>query len=89
MKRHKDAPFALVGINTGDSEDTFRSDSKELGLTWPCLFQGQGASPVSDLYQVMGYPTIFVVDSTGKIRSTDARGPSLGKLVDQLLAEME
>ena len=87
MERHKDDDFQLLGINTGDDPETFRAGVEEHGLTWPVFYQGMGATPIAELYQVMAYPTIFVLDRDGKIRSTGARGAGLDRLVEELLAE--
>ena len=87
VERHKDDDFQLLGINTGDDEQAFREGMQEHELTWPIFFQGMQASPIADLYQVVAYPTIYVLDREGKIRSVGARGPSLDKLVAELLAE--
>ncbi len=89
VKRHSDDPFTLLGINTGDSETTFREDSEEFEVTWPCVFQGRGKSPVSDLYQVEAYPTMFLLDAEGRIRHKDLRGKALDEAVAKLLAEMK
>ena len=87
MERHADANFQLLGINTGDDVPTFKAGVEEHGLTWPVFYQGMESTPIADLYQVMAYPTIYVLDRHGKIRSTNARGPGLDELVEELLAE--
>lgn len=87
VERHKDQNFQLLGINTGDDVATFRTGMEEHGLSWPTFYQGTESTPIADLYQVMAYPTIYVLDKHGKIRSTGARGGGLDKLVAELLAE--
>ena len=87
VERHDSETFTLLGINTGDSKETFRNDSVELGVTWTCAYQGQAASPIADLYQVQAYPTIYVLDAEGRIRFKDVRGQALLDAVEKLLVE--
>jgi len=88
VERLKDQPFVLLGVNTGDSEEAYREGLDKHGVSWPCAWQGPDQSPIADLYRVVGYPTILVIDPEGKIRFRDLRGSSLDKAVDTLLAEM-
>ena len=34
VKRHKDDPFAILGINTDDDKDEFRAKCEEFDVTW-------------------------------------------------------
>jgi hypothetical protein len=87
VKRHQDDDFALLGINTGDAEKLFRESRESLGVTWPCTWQGTGANPIANLYQVSGYPTIVVLDREGVIRKWGVRGEGIEAVVAELLAE--
>ena len=87
VERHDSDSLTLLGINTGDSEETFRAKSEELGVTWTCAYQGQSETPIADLYQVMAYPTIYVLDGEGRIRFKNVRGEALTAAVAKLLAE--
>jgi len=48
-----------------------------------------GEGPISRLDHVRGYPTVYVIDAEGKIRSKNARGDALDQLVEQLVSERE
>ena len=87
VQRLRHEPFALVGVNTGDSEEAYRQGLVEHEMTWACAYQGPKASPIADLYRVQAYPTILVLDGEGRIRYRDVRGAALGKAVDALLEE--
>ena len=87
VKRHEKDPFTILGINSYDSLADFRKGAKDFEVTWPCLFQGE-ETPVSELYQVQGYPTMLLLDADGRIRFTGLRGPALDEAVAELLAEM-
>jgi hypothetical protein len=57
-------------------------------MTWPNWYDGaQGTGPIANLYHIRGYPSIFVIDAKGIIRSRAPGG--LDEIVDKLLAEMK
>ena len=87
VERHEDSPFTLLGINTGDDEKSFRRGTEEYEVTWTCTWQGEGRNPIAELFQVKGYPTIFVLDGEGRIRFKDLRGAALERAVQALLDE--
>ena len=88
VKRHKDAPFTLLGINAFDSKSDFDAGAQEFEVSWPCLLQGSEEAPVSELYQVIGYPTMLLLDGSGRIRFTGLRGEAIDEAVATLLAEV-
>lgn len=88
VKLHEDDPFALIGINTGDSEEDYHEGLKEFELTWLSAYQGE-ESPIADLYAVSGYPTYLVIDAKGVIRHRGHDGPACDKVVADLLEEMK
>ncbi len=60
------------------------------GVTWPNWHDGQpGEGPIAKLYHVRGYPTIYVIDALGKIRSKRSLGKELDQLVEKLVVEQE
>lgn len=88
VQRMADRPFVLLGVNSYDDETVFRQKSKELGLSWPVVYQGE-ATPIADLYRVRGYPTIYVLDAQGRIVAEGLRGEALDAKVEELVAALE
>jgi thiol-disulfide isomerase/thioredoxin len=90
VKRLKDRPFALVGVNCDeDRAETRRVCDKE-GLTWRSWWDGGSTGGrIRDQWQVNAFPTIYVLDHKGIIRFTGVRGPALDAAVEQLLKECE
>ncbi len=74
-------------MNTGDSEDDFRTGLTDFKVTWTCAYQGEKDSPIADLYRVEAYPTILILDGEGRIRHRGVRGARLMKAVVSLLDE--
>ncbi len=90
VERMKGRPFAMLGVNTDADAAVARKVMEEKSVTWPNWHDGSpGSGPIAKLYHVQGYPTIYVIDATAKIRSKKALGDSLDQLVEKLVAEQE
>ncbi|MCA8976111.1 MAG: hypothetical protein KDC98_15420 [Planctomycetes bacterium] len=91
MERLQDKPFALIGINSDKDIDYYRSEAKDMEVTWRSFWCGEdgtsGAIPAK--WAVTGWPTIYVLDHKGVIRFTNVRGEKMDAAVDTLLAEIE
>ena len=87
VERLKDAPFALLGVNTDDDKDQYRRMVVEYGVTWRSAWQGSTGGPIPTQWGINSYPSIFVLDANHVIRNIGARGEDLGRVVDELLAE--
>ena len=59
-------------------------------LTWRSFWCGERGTdgPIPTLWNVRGWPTIYVLDAKGVIRFRDVRGEEMTKAVEQLLAEL-
>jgi acyl carrier protein len=66
VKLHEDQPFAIVGVNTGDTEAAYRKGLEQYRLTWISAYQGT-TTPIAQLYEVRGYPTYYLLDAEGRI----------------------
>jgi hypothetical protein len=80
-------PFALVGVNVGDSLDRIKKAVEENELNWRSFFAGEEDSTIPDSYNVQVYPTVVIIDADGIVRSA-ANGPQ-DDVIEELLAEME
>ena len=90
VKRLRNKPFALLGINSDSDRKALREVLKEEKITWRSWFDGgKIGGPIATRWQVRGWPTIYVLDAKGVIRARDVRGEALDREVDKLLAEME
>lgn len=66
VKLHASEPFALIGINQGDSREVCAKGLAEHKVTWISAYQGD-SSPISDLFRITGYPTYILIDAEGRI----------------------
>jgi len=91
VKRLKDKPFSLLGVNSDADLEKLHKRMKEENITWRSFSNGPfGTSgPIAARWGVRGWPTIYVLDHKGVIRFKNVRGEKMNAAVDQLLAEME
>lgn len=62
--KFKDNDFILLGINAYDTDEKINEFYKKYGLKYPVLMNG---NLVAKDYGVYAFPTIFVIDKSGKI----------------------
>jgi thiol-disulfide isomerase/thioredoxin len=88
VERKKGQPFALLGVDCEPDKETARKTMARERMDWPNWFDGApGTGPIAKRYNVKGYPSIFVLDAKGIIRSRHALDPY--QTVDKLLEEMK
>ena len=73
-----------------DDKDTARGVMARERMTWPNWFDGAvGTGPIAKRYHIRGYPSVFVLDARGVIRSRTISSVGVDDAVDKLLAEMK
>jgi thiol-disulfide isomerase/thioredoxin len=90
VKRLEGKPFALLGIDgDADRQKAATTMAKE-GMTWPSWWDHRdGGGPIATEWNVRSWPTLYILDHNGVIRYKNFVRNDLGKLVDNLLTEME
>ncbi len=89
VARMKDKPFALLGINSDPKERLLETIKREK-MTWRSWWDGGNTrGPIATMWNVSGWPTIYVLDAKGVIRYKGVRGKAMDEAVDALLAEMD
>jgi peroxiredoxin len=83
-------PFAILGVETG-ARDAAQRLKVQHGLAFRSVWDGAGGDarrgPIATAWNVLGWPTTYVLDADGVIRFVDLRDEDLLKGVRQLLAE--
>ena len=67
----KDKPFAIIGVNSDADKAKLRPRMEEESITWRSFWNGpKGTSgPISEAWNVSGWPTLYVIDHKGVIRA--------------------
>lgn len=62
-----DENLVILAINLQESVAEVQEFVDEMGLSFPVLLDEDGH--VSEQYRIIGYPSTFIIDSTGRIRT--------------------
>ena len=90
VKNYADRPFALIGVNSDANRDQIKKIIKEKELTWRSFWNGGSTDgPISNAWNVTGWPTIYLIDHEGVIREKNLRGTSLDKAIEELVQKAE
>lgn len=87
VKNLADKPFALIGINSDGDRSVVTKILEREKITWRNVIDGTTQGPIATAWNISGWPTIYVLDTEGKIRHRDLRDAELEKAVVKLLAE--
>jgi cytochrome c biogenesis protein CcmG/thiol:disulfide interchange protein DsbE len=87
-RSHKDLGLEVLGVNTTnqDSQTSAAAFVQEVGVTFPILFDRNGA--VSAGYTLQGLPTSFFIDRKGVIRSVVVGGPMSEALIQSKVEDL-
>jgi thiol-disulfide isomerase/thioredoxin len=90
MTKLSGKPFAILGVNEGESPDEIRTFLKQVPVNFPILLDtdGEHLKP----WQVFAFPTSYVVDKQGRLRlglfgSIEWDNPETIAEIEKLLTE--
>ena len=91
VKTLADKPFALIGINSDADREKLKPVLEKESITWRSFWNGpKGTSgPISEKWNVYGWPTIYILDGTGMIRYKSLGGnpEEIDAMLNTLLVE--
>jgi thiol-disulfide isomerase/thioredoxin len=89
-ERYKGRPFTVLGVNCRESREKAREAIERQRMAWPNWYDGEeGDGAIAALYHIPGYPSMFVIDAKGAIRSRGGRGKQLDVAIEGLVKEAE
>jgi thiol-disulfide isomerase/thioredoxin len=86
IETYKKRPFALLSVCADESLEQAQKTAAEEKMDWPCWFDGKNG-PISHDWNVLGFPTIYVLDKSGRIAGKSLRGKELDAKVAELIEE--
>jgi|SRR6516225_8027450 hypothetical protein len=90
VKRLEGKPFVFLGVNGDEDRESARRAITKEKINWRSFFDGApGRGPIAIRWGVSTWPTVYVIDAAGVIRSTGARDAKLDEVVDALVLELE
>ena len=67
-EKHQDQGFEVIAIESNRETERAKRFIDEAGLGFTCLENGEGDSEaVETVFEVMGFPSSFIVDREGRI----------------------
>ena len=80
-----------IGVNSDPDLQKLRETLEKENITWRSFWNGPEGTggPISSLWNVTRWPTIYIIDHKGIIRDKDKRGVAMDQVVDRLVAEAE
>lgn len=89
FEKHKDQPFALLGVNCGDAREQAITTAKGNRMVWRSWWDGdESYGPIQTEYDVPHWPRIFLIDAQGIIRGIDQYGEELDKAIEAALKDV-
>jgi hypothetical protein len=94
VKKMVDKPFVLLGVNSDKDLKALKPVLQEQEITWRSFWNGEKGTggPISEEWNVHGWPTLYVIDHKGVIRHKHVGSPGdevLDKEIEKLVAEAE
>jgi thiol-disulfide isomerase/thioredoxin len=88
VKKHKDAPFALISVSGDEKKDTLKQFLEKTDMPWVHWWDGQEGNIIKG-WNIQAFPTIYVLDTEGVLRYkfVGVVNKELDEAVDKLLAE--
>jgi thiol-disulfide isomerase/thioredoxin len=89
--KYHDKGFEILGITLDKkgAEEKIKNVTKDKGMAWAQVYDGgYWDARIAKLYGIHGIPAAYLVDGdTGKIITSQVRGPKLEKAIEKALAE--
>jgi peroxiredoxin len=84
MEKYRDQPFALIGVCQDVDVEVSQKTAAEHGMTWPSIHDGTPGR-VTNAYNILSWPSFYLIDANGKIASKDAPWEELEKQMAKLV----
>jgi thiol-disulfide isomerase/thioredoxin len=86
VERMKGKPFALIGVNGDEAKSDAKRAVEKENISWPSFWSKEGSDgPVPKTWNILGWPTVFVLDPKGIIRFKGQDMNLINQKVDQLV----
>jgi hypothetical protein len=89
VQKFEGQPFVILGVNNDPDPATLRATQREQHITWRSWWDEDGS--ITRQWDVEGFPTLILIDPTGKVRWMSPGKPPadlLRKKIDTLLQEL-
>ena len=88
VQKMEGRPFALLGVNSDTDREAIKKVIQKESLAWRSFWDASTDGPIASAWNISGWPTIYILDHKGVIRSINP-GDSLDKVLEDLVVEAE
>ena len=87
VEKYKDEPFVLLGVNSDRDVESLKESIEKGEVTWRTWWDSSTTGPISTIYRVGRWPTIYLLDKRGVVRQVLKAGlnPADEELLEDLL----
>ena len=91
VEQYKGKPFELIGVNGDPDKKELKKVLANNKITWRSFWAREKGpeGPIPMAWNVSGWPTIYLIDEKGVIRSKTAIGRTLDARIEKLVASAE
>lgn len=91
VERFQGRPFVLIGVNGDETRAAAAKAVAQHQISWRSFWNGEGGAdgPITDAWNVRGWPTVYVIDHNGTLRAKGLRGKALDGPLEKLVAAAE
>jgi hypothetical protein len=89
VTRMKDKPFVFISLSADAKKDTLTQFIEKEPMPWTHWWNGGAQGAALEKYRIKFFPTVYVIDEKGVIRSKHVRGEAMDKAVDGLIKDMK
>jgi peroxiredoxin len=88
VKKFEGKPFVILGVNS-DPKDHLNQVIKKEKMTWRSWWDGGDTEgPISKVWNVHGWPTVYIIDAKGIIRAKNVGEGPVENVIETLLKEI-
>jgi hypothetical protein len=90
VEQYQGKPFIILGVNSDDSREEAQRAVAQEKLAWPSFFDGGSTDgPIARQWNINGWPTLYLIDHTGKIISRTGMNKEHDELIAKKVKEAE
>ncbi len=89
VARMKDRPFVLIGVNGDPTIEAAQKAIEREKISWRSFRNGGPEGPTTNLWNISGWPTVYVLDAKGAIRGIRMPNNLLDLEVERLTKQLE
>jgi len=93
-EKYHEKGFEVIGVSLDRDAKPLKKFIEDEKIAWPILFPQEKKdqfwnNPLAVYYGVSGIPCVILMNQNGEVVSLNARGPELGRKLEELLGKVE